>query len=110
MARQVKHPPSGTAILSYVCALVGLIVLLLIVHFTAARARESGAIQIVAVLCSLSAPESCHEQIVTTSDFADISLQSCMMGMPQLAEWMKAHPSDRLAKWRCVIGPRSSGI
>jgi hypothetical protein len=47
---------------------------------------------------------SCHEQIVTTSDFADISMQSCLVGAPQLAGWMKQHPAERLAAWRCVIG------
>ncbi len=61
-------------------------------------------IKIVAVLCSLSSPESCHEQIVTSSDFADVTMQSCLMGAPQLAEWMKQHPAERLAACRCVIG------
>ncbi len=54
-------------------------------------------IKIIAVLCSLSSPTNCHEQTVTTSDFADISMQSCLMGAPQLAEWMKQHPAERLA-------------
>jgi hypothetical protein len=61
-------------------------------------------IKIIAVLCSLSSPANCREQIVTTSDFADVSMQSCLMGAPQLAEWMKEHPAERLAAWRCVIG------
>ena len=61
-------------------------------------------IKIIAVLCSLSAPGNCHELIVTTSDFADVSVQSCLMGAPQLADWMKQHPVERLAAWRCVIG------
>ncbi|MEA2888743.1 MAG: hypothetical protein QOD11_3103 [Bradyrhizobium sp.] len=61
-------------------------------------------IKIIAVLCSLSSPENCHEQIVTTSDFAEVSMQSCLMGAPQLADWMKQHPAERLAAWRCVIG------
>jgi len=56
------------------------------------------------VLCSLSSPANCHEQTVTTSDFADVSMQSCLMGAPQLAERMKQHPAERLAAWRCVIG------
>jgi hypothetical protein len=63
-------------------------------------------IKIIAVLCHLSVPTNCHEQIVTTSDFADVSMQSCLMGAPQLAEWMKQHPAERLAAWRCVIGQR----
>jgi hypothetical protein len=62
-------------------------------------------IKIVAVLCSLSSPAECREQTVTTSDFADVSMQSCMMGAPQLADWMK-HPAERLAGWRCEFGKR----
>jgi hypothetical protein len=62
---------------------------------------------IIAVLCSLSSPTSCQEWTVTTSDFADVSMQSCMIGMPQLAEWMKQHPGERLASWRCVAGQHS---
>lgn len=61
-------------------------------------------IKIIAVLCSLASPADCHEQTVTTSDFAELSMHSCMIGMPQLAEWMKQHPTERLAAWRCVIG------
>ncbi|MBR0784566.1 hypothetical protein [Bradyrhizobium iriomotense] len=64
-------------------------------------------IKIIAVLCSLASPTNCHEQIVTTSDFAQISVQSCLMGAPQLAEWMNQHPAERLAAWRCVIGQQS---
>jgi hypothetical protein len=61
-------------------------------------------IKIIAVLCSLSSPTDCHEQIVTTSDFAEVSMQSCLIGAPQLAEWMNQHPAERLAAWRCLIG------
>ena len=65
-------------------------------------------IAIIAVICSLSAPVNCHEQTVTTSDFADVSVQSCLIGAPQLADWMKQHPAERLAAWRCVIGRQGS--
>jgi hypothetical protein len=61
-------------------------------------------ITIIAVLCSLAQPTNCHEQVVTTSDFADISMQSCLMGAPQMADWMKNHPTERLAGWRCRLG------
>jgi hypothetical protein len=61
-------------------------------------------IKIIAMLCSLSSPANCREQTVTTSDFANVSMQSCLMGAPQLAEWMKQHPAERLAAWRWVIG------
>jgi hypothetical protein len=63
-------------------------------------------ITIIAVLCSLSSPGNCHEQTVTTSDFAQVSMQSCLMGAPQLANWMKEHPAERLAAWRCEFGER----
>jgi len=39
--------------------------------------------KIIAVLCSLSTPANCYEQTVTTSDFAEVSIQSCLMGAPQ---------------------------
>jgi len=65
-------------------------------------------IKIIAVLCSLSSPADCHDQIVTTSGFAEISMQSCLMGAPQLADWMKQHPVERLAGWRCVLGKQGS--
>jgi hypothetical protein len=31
-------------------------------------------IKIIAVLSSLSSPANCHEETVTTSDFADVSM------------------------------------
>ena len=46
-------------------------------------------IKIIAVLCSLSSPANCREQLVTSSDFADVTMQSCVVGAPQLADWMK---------------------
>jgi hypothetical protein len=64
-------------------------------------------IKIIAALCSLASPSNCHEQLVTSSDFEQISVQSCLMGAPQLAEWMNQHPAERLAAWRCVIGQQS---
>jgi len=64
-------------------------------------------IKFIAVLCSLASPSNCHEQLVTSSDFAQISVQSCLMGAPQLAEWMNQHPAERLAAWRCVIGQQT---
>jgi hypothetical protein len=71
-----------------------------------AATRPPVMIKIIAMLCSLASPADCHELTVTTSDFADISMQSCMMGAPQLADWMKQHPAERLARWRCEFGKR----
>jgi hypothetical protein len=39
-------------------------------------------------------------------NFADVSMQSCLMGAPQLADWMNQHPSERLAAWRCLFGKK----
>lgn len=64
-------------------------------------------IKILATICSLVSPSSCHEVIVTNSDVADISIASCSVGVPQLAEWItKEHPGFRLGGWRCEIGGR----
>jgi hypothetical protein len=63
-------------------------------------------IKIITMLCGLSSPVNCHEQTLT-SDFVDVSVQSCLMGAPQLADWMKQHPAERLAAWRCVIGKQA---
>jgi hypothetical protein len=54
-------------------------------------------IKIIAVLCSLSSPADCHE-VTVTSDFAEVSMQSCLMGAPRLAEWMQKHPAERLSE------------
>ena len=62
----------------------------------------------IKIVCSLASPGDCHEQTVTTSDFAELSVQSWMMGAPQLADWMKEHPAERLTGWRCEIGKRES--
>jgi len=61
-------------------------------------------IRVIAVLCRLSAPTECHDQTVTTSELADISMQACLMGAPALAEFMRGFPQYRLSKWRCVLG------
>jgi hypothetical protein len=31
---------------------------------------------------------------------------NCHEQAPQLADWMKQHPAERLAAWRCIIGKR----
>lgn len=36
----MKHPPSGTGILIYVCFLVGMIILALTVHFTVPHGHD----------------------------------------------------------------------
>jgi hypothetical protein len=67
-------------------------------------------IKVIAVLCSLSNTQDCHEVTVTNSDFAQITMQGCMTGAVAMADWMKDHPVERLIKWRCEIGQRAKGI
>lgn len=64
-------------------------------------------IKIIAVICSL-ASGICHEEVVTTSDMSGVTLQGCLMGAPQMADWMKDRPAYRLAKWKCQIGDRGN--
>lgn len=60
-------------------------------------------IKIIATLCSLVTGQ-CHDETITTSDFADLTMTGCLVGMPEIANWMKQHPGQRLAGWRCTIG------
>lgn len=61
-------------------------------------------IKIIAVICKLASPSDCQELTVSGSDFADLTMTGCLVGLPQLAEWMKGHPAHRLASWKCSIG------
>lgn len=63
-------------------------------------------IKIFATLCSLATPSVCHEQVITTSDYADLTMTACLVGVPALADWMKQHPAERLAGWKCQLGER----
>jgi hypothetical protein len=64
-------------------------------------------IKIIAVICSLASGE-CREETVTTSDMSGVTLQGCLMGAPQLADWMQHKPGYRLVKWKCQIGNRGN--
>lgn len=66
-------------------------------------------IKIIAVICSL-ASGACHDETVTTSDMSGVTLQGCLMGAPQLADWMREKPGYRLAKWKCQIGDRGNNV
>lgn len=59
---------------------------------------------VIAVICSLAEPSVCQEHIVTGPQFQSVSMQECMLGQPQLAEWMKDHPGQYIASWRCSYG------
>lgn len=59
--------------------------------------------KVVATICSLAAPDHCRDVTVTTSQFSDVTMKSCSIGMVQLSEWMmKEHPNDSFQGWKCV--------
>lgn len=60
-------------------------------------------VTVLALICSLS-NGNCIEKTVTNSDLGYVSMQGCLMGAPQLAEWMKQYPGYRLQSWRCRMG------
>jgi len=73
------------------------------------RGARYRMIKIIAVLCSLSSGQ-CHDQTVTTNEWQQsLTMSACMVGMPALAEWMKQHPAERLASWKCQIGVPARG-
>lgn len=66
-------------------------------------------VTVMAVLCHLSNPSLCVTEIVTDTSMDDtLSLQSCMMGQPQVVRWMQEHPvyskGYTLSRWKCTIG------
>lgn len=64
---------------------------------------------IIAVLCSVSFPADCHERTATISDFADVSMQSCLMGA-RATRRLDESASDRvpLRHGAACIGPAES--
>jgi hypothetical protein len=66
-------------------------------------------ITVIAVICSLASGQ-CHNETVTNTDLSNVSLQGCLMGAPQLADWMKQWPGYRLASWKCQIGNRGNVV
>lgn len=65
---------------------------------TSIATRRPIMIAIIAVLCSVSFPADCDGQTVITSDFADVSMQSC---------W--AHGSSRLDESASDLAPLRHG-
>lgn len=60
-------------------------------------------IKILALLCSLTNPNSCHEITVTSTDIEPLQMSDCY-DQAKLADWMKQHPAERVAKVTCVFG------
>lgn len=65
----------------------------------------------IAVLATICLGAACRDVVVTTSLLDNrVTMTSCQMGAPELAEWMKQWPGYRFAGWKCVIGKRGSDI
>ena len=63
-------------------------------------------IKIIATVCSIALPDVCHEVMITSSDFQELTMFSCS-DVAAIAKWMaENHPSETLSRWKCVIGKR----
>lgn len=67
-------------------------------------------ITVIAVLCSISNPTSCHEELVTNSNLSEVTSMSCPVSEAALADWMKTKPQYTLMGWKCVMGQRGKDI
>jgi hypothetical protein len=62
------------------------------------------SIRIIATICQISDPSSCHSVQVTNSELATLSVMGCQVGQPQLANFMTQYPGWELRGWECQIG------
>lgn len=60
-------------------------------------------IRILALLCSLASPTDCNWTTVTSSDIEQLQMSDCY-NQAKIADWMKQHPAERIAKVTCVFG------
>ena len=59
------------------------------------------------VACLDTAPDTCREFNMTFAN--DISPRTCVTRVqPILAQWNVAHPSWRVARWRCTYADETS--
>lgn len=63
-------------------------------------------LKIIATLCRIADPTNCHDVTLTTSDIQDLTMTTCLVGQPALADWMQQHPNEWLAGWKCQVGAR----
>lgn len=59
-------------------------------------------VKIIVTLCALAAPHACHDVTVSKSGWdPHLNGKACLVGQPQLAQFMADYPQYRLAGWRC---------
>jgi len=63
-------------------------------------------IRILALLCQLSHPDNCNWTTITTSE--QLQMSDCY-NQAKLAQWMRSHPAERVARVRCEFGNRQKG-
>lgn len=57
-------------------------------------------IELVFVVCLVTAPETCEERKLPFT--RDVSAHGCVIGAPpRLARWSATHPKWRIARWTC---------
>jgi hypothetical protein len=57
-------------------------------------------IELVFVVCLMTAPSECEERSLMT--LPEVGLMKCMaQAQPQLAIWTQEHPNFRVARWFC---------
>lgn len=69
-------------------------------------------IKVIAVLCSLSDPNVCHNHTLVSANMGDLPIPVCMQGSPELRDMLvdlvADHPNERLKTWLCEMGERIS--
>lgn len=95
-------PIGGLVAFAIVAALV--VFLLLLAH-SCARAQGRPFIAIIASVCL---NDNCKEVMVTTSaQVPTLTMTSCQIGQRELAEWlMREWPGYQLGGWKCIRGER----
>lgn len=66
----------------------------------------AGTDDVITILATICLGTACKDVVVTSSLLDNrVTLTSCQMGAPELAEWMSRNwPGYRFAGWKCVIG------
>lgn len=58
-------------------------------------------VDLILLACTLADPSSCREYHLMLQSSG--SLEQCaMQAEPYLAQWVEAHPGERVARWRCA--------
>lgn len=68
-------------------------------------------VKIIALLCRLTNPHDCHEETIKSVLVGPtVSMISCAVGQPALAEFMAERPAYRLELWRCEAADKGDPV